>query len=50
MTGIFRMGSPTTGAGGGFSPFRLLARVVVLAFALIQLVLVMRVVHKLAAV
>ncbi len=50
MTGIFRIGSPTTSAGAGLSPFRFLARAVVLAFALIQLVLVARILLDLGVI
>jgi hypothetical protein len=50
VTGIFRMGSPTTSPGTGFSPFRLLQRIVVLAFALIQLVLVARILLDLGVI
>ncbi len=50
MTGTFRTGTPTTGAGTGFSPFRFLGRVVVLAFALIQLILVARILLDLGVI
>lgn len=45
MTSLFRNMRAMTGGGGdgGFSPFRLLARLVVLVFAVIQLVLVVRI-------